>query len=123
MSSNSSTREFEPPVLKAARSTAPVATRKPSNSKTALRQVMEVASATRTSIALATLLRTCFNKTYRVIPRKTKTVAFTRSATTPMRTSPEFAATFPAVAAALPATYILGSTNPSAKPPKMPTSR
>ncbi len=30
---------------------------------------------------------------------------------------------FPAVAAALPATYSLGSTKPSAKPPKTPTSR
>ena len=54
---------------------------------------------------------------------KVATVRKSRSATTPKRTSPEFATTFPAVAAALPAAYILGSTNPSAKPPKMPTSR
>src|SRR5919199_1198903 len=40
-----------------------------------------------------------------------------------MRTSPAFATTFAAVAAAFPALYILGSTYPSAKPPKMPTKR
>ena len=39
-----------------------VATRKPSNWKTALRQMMPVASATRTSIALATLLCTCWSR-------------------------------------------------------------
>ena len=51
-----------------------------------------------------------------------KTVESTSSATTPRRTSPGLATTFAAVAAAFPAAYILGSMNPWAKPPEMPTT-
>ena len=47
----------------------------------------------------------------------------TRSAMTPMRTSPAFARTFPAVVAASPGTYTLAVTYAMAKPPKMPTMR
>ena len=56
-------------------------------------------------MALAAFLFTCLSSRYRVIARKTQTVAWTKSATTAARTSPECATTFRAVAAASPETY------------------
>ena len=54
---------FDPSVPRADRSTAPVATRRPANSKTALSAEMPAARATRTTMARAALLCTCLSRT------------------------------------------------------------
>ena len=93
--------------------------RRLANWKTMLKHMTAVAIATSTTIAPAALLCTCLGSRKRVIPRKTKTVAWMRSATTPTRTSPEFATTFAAVVATRP----FARTKRWANSPKMATNR